>query len=145
MAESEFNPIAIYNTLVNLRIKPQSGGKNANSEAQLVSNLRIDTASVIKEVSRFRACDSGSCFYCREWASFIHKKNYTWAVKNQGQNVNGNNVNDSAEAEVKQPKEAASEIRQQFSNLIIQHGEIKSSGLSNEMSDLVDFIVQKVF
>src|SRR5436190_16335738 len=106
MAESEFNSIAIYNNLVNLRIKPQSGGKNANGEAQLVSNLRIDTASVIKEVNRFRACDSGSCFYCREWALFIYKKNYAWAVKNQGQNANGNNV-DSTEAETKQPKETA--------------------------------------
>jgi hypothetical protein len=141
MAESDFNPTAIYNILVNLRIKPQLGGKNANGEAQLVSNLRIDTTSVIKEVNRFRACDSGSCFYCREWASFVYKKNYTWAVKNQGQNINGNNVNDSAGAEIKLPKETASEIRQQFSDLIIQHG----PGLSNETSDLIDFLVQKVF
>src|SRR5947207_15034831 len=103
MAESEFNSIAIYNNLVNLRIKPQSGGKNANSEAQLVSNLRIDTASVIKEVSRFRACDSGSCFYCREWASFIHKKHYNCHVTNHGQDVNENNVDGYDEAEMKQP------------------------------------------
>ncbi|RIA91463.1 hypothetical protein C1645_118857 [Glomus cerebriforme] len=145
MAESELNPISIYNNLINLRIKPQSGGKNANSEAQLISSLRIDTASVLKEVSRFRACDAGSCFYCREWALFIYKKNFN--VKNQGQNVNGNDVNSSAETENKKPKETASEIWQQFNDDIIKYGEkVKLLGTANEMqTDLVDLIVQKVF
>ncbi|CAG8521932.1 8620_t:CDS:1 [Funneliformis mosseae] len=143
MTEFELDPIAIYDNLVTLQVKPQSGGKNANNEAQLLSNLRIDTASVIKEIGRYRACDSGSCLYCREWASFVYKKNHTWTVKNQAQNVNGDNVGGN---NVKKPKKAASDIHQHFCDLILQHGEkIKSSGSSNETADLVDVIVQKVF
>jgi hypothetical protein len=141
MTESEFNPIAIYNNLVNLRIKPQTGGKNANGEAQLISNLRVDIASVLKEVNRFRACDAGTCFYCREWALLIYKKNYN--VKNYGQNFNDNN----AETENKKPKEAASEIFQQCYDLINKYGEkIKLFGSTNEIdTNLVDSVAQKIF
>ncbi|CAB4394763.1 unnamed protein product [Rhizophagus irregularis] len=143
MTESEFNPIAIYNNLVNLRIKPQPGGKNANVETQLMSNLRVDMASVLKEVNRYRACDAGTCFYCREWALFIYKKSYN--VRNQGQNVN--DINSTVETENKKPKEAASEICQQCYDFINKYGEkIKLVGSTNEMeTNLVDSIVQKIF
>ncbi|GBB83947.1 hypothetical protein RclHR1_01060011 [Rhizophagus clarus] len=138
MTESEFNPIAIYNNLVNLRIKPQSGNKNANDEAQLISNLRVDIASVLKEVNRFRACDAGTCFYCREWALFIYKKNYN--IKNQGQNINGNDT----ETENKKPKETASEVYQQCYDLINKYKEKIASTDEMEIS-LVDSIAQKIF
>ncbi|CAI2181661.1 18194_t:CDS:2 [Funneliformis geosporum] len=142
MTEFELDPIVIYDNLVTLRVKPQSGGKNVNNETQLLSNLRIDTASVIKEIGRFRACDSGSCLYCREWASFVYKKNHTWTVKNHAQNVNGDNVGGN---NVKKPKKVASDIHQHFCDLILQHGEKVKSGSFNETADLVDVIVQEAF
>ncbi|CAJ0752128.1 4713_t:CDS:10 [Entrophospora sp. SA101] len=96
MAEIEFNPILIYNELVNLCVKPPLSGRvisnhnsasadNSNNnnvntnvgDAQLVPSLRIDSTTLSKEVNKFRACDGVSCIYCREWASLIYKKNLT--------------------------------------------------------------------
>ncbi|KAI8983033.1 hypothetical protein BDB01DRAFT_835809 [Pilobolus umbonatus] len=44
--------------------------------------LRIDQATVSKEITRFRACDPDTrCFYCREWAQFIYKKHFVYTAK----------------------------------------------------------------
>ncbi|KAF9326281.1 hypothetical protein BG006_010286 [Podila minutissima] len=60
--------------------KPQSS--NGQSEAimqhpHLVpSSLKVETALLTKELSKFRACDQGTCFYCREWAQWVFKKTF---------------------------------------------------------------------
>ncbi|KAJ1940141.1 hypothetical protein EC988_007120, partial [Linderina pennispora] len=41
-----------------------------------VATLRLETSAVLKELARFRACDDQtmSCFYCREWAQWVYRK-----------------------------------------------------------------------
>ncbi|KAG0163850.1 hypothetical protein DFQ28_011201 [Apophysomyces sp. BC1034] len=46
--------------------------------------LRIEQNTVSKELSRFRACDVDlRCYYCRDWAQYIHKKHFVWNAKTQ--------------------------------------------------------------
>ncbi|KAG0315135.1 hypothetical protein BGZ99_007663 [Dissophora globulifera] len=40
------------------------------------SSLKVETALLTKELSKFRACDQNTCFYCREWAQFVFKKTF---------------------------------------------------------------------
>ncbi|KAG0340579.1 hypothetical protein BG004_006349 [Podila humilis] len=40
------------------------------------SSLKVETALLTKELSKFRACDQGTCFYCREWAQWVFKKTF---------------------------------------------------------------------
>ncbi|OLY85374.1 hypothetical protein AYI68_g442 [Smittium mucronatum] len=41
-----------------------------------IATLKIETSAVMKELARFRACDdeTTSCFYCREWAQWVYRK-----------------------------------------------------------------------
>ncbi|CAG8507065.1 22947_t:CDS:1, partial [Racocetra persica] len=144
MADIEFNPNVIYNKLVSLRAKPQSSGKAANGELQPVSSLRIDVASVTKDVNRFRACDGSACFYCREWAIFVYKKNFTWVAKNTTNNAI--KVDNSVD-EPDEPKKIASIICQQFSELIIKHDDdkIKTNGLDSDSESIINDMVHKIF
>ncbi|KAF9436189.1 hypothetical protein BGZ76_004605 [Entomortierella beljakovae] len=78
-----------------LQLKSGNGQKpNANSRQQpstptnqsdaylaqhpdlVPSSLKIETATLTKELSKFRACDQNTCFYCREWAQWIFKKSF---------------------------------------------------------------------
>ncbi|KAJ1872542.1 hypothetical protein LPJ55_003000 [Coemansia sp. RSA 990] len=47
-----------------------TGGPNA------IATLKVETGAVLKELARFRACDDQtmSCFYCREWAQWVYRK-----------------------------------------------------------------------
>ncbi|KAJ2121356.1 hypothetical protein GGH12_005142 [Coemansia sp. RSA 1822] len=47
-----------------------SSGPNA------IATLKVETGAVLKELTRFRACDDQtmSCFYCREWAQWVYRK-----------------------------------------------------------------------
>ncbi|KAF8932478.1 hypothetical protein EDD21DRAFT_380882 [Dissophora ornata] len=40
------------------------------------SSLKVETALLTKELSKFRACDQNTCFYCREWAQWVFKKTF---------------------------------------------------------------------
>ncbi|KAF9105884.1 hypothetical protein BGX27_009407 [Mortierella sp. AM989] len=40
------------------------------------SSLKVETVLLTKELSKFRACDQNTCFYCREWAQWIFKKTF---------------------------------------------------------------------
>nr|CAG8471100.1 2578_t:CDS:2 [Entrophospora candida] len=92
MAEIEFNPILIYNELVNLCVKPPLSGRvisNHNSasaddsnnnnvntnvgDAQLVPSLRIDSTTLSKEVNKFRACDGSNGKRSKQLAKLICK------------------------------------------------------------------------
>ncbi|KAJ1845319.1 hypothetical protein LPJ57_009278, partial [Coemansia sp. RSA 486] len=41
-----------------------------------IATLKVETSAVLKELARFRACDDQtmSCFYCREWAQWVYRK-----------------------------------------------------------------------
>ncbi|KAJ2694309.1 hypothetical protein GGH99_000741, partial [Coemansia sp. RSA 1285] len=57
--------------------KKTGGGMHFNSAGpHAIATLKVETSAVIKELSRFRACDdqSMSCFYCREWAQWVYRK-----------------------------------------------------------------------
>ncbi|KAF0388161.1 NADH-dependent fumarate reductase [Gigaspora margarita] len=140
MADIEFNPNVIYNKLVNLRAKPQSSGKVANGELQPVSSLRIDVASVTKDVNRFRACDGSACFYCREWAIFIYKKNFTWMAKS----ITNNNVI-KVDNLIDEPKKNASIIYQEFNDLILKYDDEKTrtNASDNDFENIIDNMVHK--
>ncbi|CAG8465190.1 18995_t:CDS:2 [Gigaspora rosea] len=140
MADIEFNPNVIYNKLVNLRAKPQSSGKVANGELQPVSSLRIDVASVTKDVNRFRACDGSACFYCREWAIFIYKKNFTWMAKT----ITNNNVI-KVDNLIDEPKKIASIICQEFNELILKYDDekIRTNNSDNDFENIIDNMVHK--
>ncbi|CAJ0760656.1 11934_t:CDS:2, partial [Entrophospora sp. SA101] len=92
MAEIEFNPILIYNELVNLCVKPPLSGRvisnhnsasadNSNNnnvntnvgDAQLVPSLRIDSTTLSKEVNKFRACDGSNGKRSKQLAKLICK------------------------------------------------------------------------
>ncbi|KAF7724620.1 hypothetical protein EC973_000864 [Apophysomyces ossiformis] len=46
--------------------------------------LRIQQTAVSKELNRFRPCDPElRCYYCRDWAQYIHKKHFVWSAKTQ--------------------------------------------------------------
>ncbi|CAO3571646.1 unnamed protein product [Mortierella alpina] len=40
------------------------------------SSLKVEMALLTKELSKFRACDQNTCFYCREWAQWVFKKTF---------------------------------------------------------------------
>ncbi|CAG8801597.1 30197_t:CDS:2 [Gigaspora margarita] len=126
--------------LVNLRAKPQSSGKVANGELQPVSSLRIDVASVTKDVNRFRACDGSACFYCREWAIFIYKKNFTWMAKS----ITNNNVI-KVDNLIDEPKKNASIIYQEFNDLILKYDDEKTrtNASDNDFENIIDNMVHK--
>ncbi|KAJ1934608.1 hypothetical protein FBU59_005645, partial [Linderina macrospora] len=48
----------------------------SGSGTHAVATLRVETSAVLKELARFRACDDQtmSCFYCREWAQWVYRK-----------------------------------------------------------------------
>ncbi|KAK9766902.1 hypothetical protein K7432_003653 [Basidiobolus ranarum] len=68
------NPTAIVNKMIALRVKP--GVLKADSPKP-VTDVRIESSNLSKEVNKFRACDGYACFYCREWSQIIHKKHFT--------------------------------------------------------------------
>ncbi|KAJ2691575.1 hypothetical protein H4R19_006335, partial [Coemansia spiralis] len=41
-----------------------------------IATLKVETSAVLKELARFRSCDDQtmSCFYCREWAQWVYRK-----------------------------------------------------------------------
>ncbi|KAJ1993271.1 hypothetical protein H4R33_000729 [Dimargaris cristalligena] len=60
---------------------PQAIPGSALSQVDLaqhppIASLRIETALLTKEISRFRACDDETmaCFYCREWAQWVYRR-----------------------------------------------------------------------
>ncbi|KAJ1800284.1 hypothetical protein LPJ59_001207 [Coemansia sp. RSA 2399] len=58
-------------------MSPTAGGIHFNNAGpHAIATLKVETSAVIKELSRFRACDdqSMSCFYCREWAQWVYRK-----------------------------------------------------------------------
>ncbi|KAJ2386688.1 hypothetical protein GGI23_006439, partial [Coemansia sp. RSA 2559] len=58
-------------------MSPAAGGIHFNNAGpHAIATLKVETSAVIKELSRFRACDdqSMSCFYCREWAQWVYRK-----------------------------------------------------------------------
>ncbi|KAJ2672645.1 hypothetical protein GGI25_005016 [Coemansia spiralis] len=58
-------------------MSPKSAAGHFNSAGpHAIATLKVETSAVIKELSRFRACDdqSMSCFYCREWAQWVYRK-----------------------------------------------------------------------
>ncbi|KAJ2139490.1 hypothetical protein J3F82_005788, partial [Coemansia sp. RSA 637] len=47
-----------------------------------IATLKVETGAVLKELTRFRACDDQtmSCFYCREWAQWVYRKQISQGV-----------------------------------------------------------------
>ncbi|KAJ2739554.1 hypothetical protein H4R23_000384, partial [Coemansia sp. Cherry 401B] len=47
-----------------------------NAGPNAIATLKVETGAVLKELARFRACDDQtmSCFYCREWAQWVYRK-----------------------------------------------------------------------
>ncbi|KAJ2354958.1 hypothetical protein GGF43_002966, partial [Coemansia sp. RSA 2618] len=47
-----------------------------NAGPNAIATLKVETGAVLKELTRFRACDDQtmSCFYCREWAQWVYRK-----------------------------------------------------------------------
>ncbi|OZJ06745.1 hypothetical protein BZG36_00288 [Bifiguratus adelaidae] len=46
--------------------------------------LKVDHQTIAKEIARYRPCDSESrCFYCRDWAQLVYKKQFTWNAQTQ--------------------------------------------------------------
>lgn len=59
--------------------RQQSGAGDASlmQHPHLVpSSLKVEMALLTKELSKFRACDQNTCFYCREWAQWVFKKTF---------------------------------------------------------------------
>ncbi|KAG9322731.1 hypothetical protein KVV02_005419 [Mortierella alpina] len=48
------------------------------------SSLKVEMALLTKELSKFRACDQNTCFYCREWAQWVFKKTFGKDKGNSG-------------------------------------------------------------
>ncbi|KAF9180436.1 hypothetical protein BGZ50_006241 [Haplosporangium sp. Z 11] len=48
------------------------------------SSLKVEMALLTKELSKFRACDQNTCFYCREWAQWVFKKTFGKDKNNSG-------------------------------------------------------------
>ncbi|KAF9372255.1 hypothetical protein CPC16_002530 [Podila verticillata] len=85
MSESDLNLPTVVPLLQPKTGAPKNNVKpstNGQSEAimqhpHLVpSSLKVETALLTKELSKFRACDQGTCFYCREWAQWVFKKTF---------------------------------------------------------------------
>ncbi|KAJ2082710.1 hypothetical protein H4R24_001378 [Coemansia sp. RSA 988] len=57
---------------------PTKGGvkKHGAVEPHAIATLKVETSAVLKELARFRSCDDQtmSCFYCREWAQWVYRK-----------------------------------------------------------------------
>ncbi|OMJ08277.1 hypothetical protein AYI70_g11649 [Smittium culicis] len=51
-------------------------GLDSSETQHAIATLKIETSAVMKELARFRACDDEtiSCFYCREWAQWVYRK-----------------------------------------------------------------------
>ncbi|KAJ2556438.1 hypothetical protein EV175_002009, partial [Coemansia sp. RSA 1933] len=64
------------NMLSAMSPKAAAGNHFNNAGPHAIATLKVETSAVIKELSRFRACDdqSMSCFYCREWAQWVYRK-----------------------------------------------------------------------
>ncbi|KAJ2610895.1 hypothetical protein H4S08_003420 [Coemansia sp. RSA 1365] len=50
--------------------------KHGAVEPHAIATLKVETSAVLKELARFRSCDDQtmSCFYCREWAQWVYRK-----------------------------------------------------------------------
>ncbi|KAJ2887617.1 hypothetical protein FB639_001185 [Coemansia asiatica] len=53
-----------------------AAGHFSGAGPHAIATLKVETSAVLKELSRFRACDDQtmSCFYCREWAQWVYRK-----------------------------------------------------------------------
>ncbi|KAF9967632.1 hypothetical protein BGZ70_008844, partial [Mortierella alpina] len=59
------------------RQQSSSGDASLMQHPHLVpSSLKVEMALLTKELSKFRACDQNTCFYCREWAQWVFKKTF---------------------------------------------------------------------
>ncbi|KAJ1730210.1 hypothetical protein LPJ61_003135 [Coemansia biformis] len=63
------------------RFADANGGAQApkagsGSSPHAIATLKVETSAVLKELARFRSCDDQtmSCFYCREWAQWVYRK-----------------------------------------------------------------------
>ncbi|KAG0246192.1 hypothetical protein BGX31_003905 [Mortierella sp. GBA43] len=54
----------------------QSDASIAQHPHLVPASLKVETALLTKELAKFRACDQGTCFYCREWAQWVFKKTF---------------------------------------------------------------------
>ncbi|KAL1916686.1 uncharacterized protein VTP21DRAFT_5390 [Calcarisporiella thermophila] len=69
----DLNPTAIANKL-DTNMDPSAA----------ITTLRVDHATITKELARFRACDDLTrSFYCREWSQSIYKRHFAWNAKTQ--------------------------------------------------------------
>ncbi|KAJ2366704.1 hypothetical protein IW150_005873, partial [Coemansia sp. RSA 2607] len=53
-----------------------AAGHFSGAGPHAIATLKVETSAVLKELARFRACDDQtmSCFYCREWAQWVYRK-----------------------------------------------------------------------
>ncbi|CAG8492033.1 7869_t:CDS:2 [Paraglomus occultum] len=138
MSETEVNPVSIYNKIISLKVKPQNSAKsNGSVEPQSVNVLRVETASVSKELGRFRACDSVSCFYCREWALYIYKRCFSWMAKGQSGDTVKQIENGTG------PKENAATMCQSLHQLCQKYAD--DTGTFVDPGDLADELIKRVF
>ncbi|PVU93421.1 hypothetical protein BB559_003282 [Furculomyces boomerangus] len=56
-----------------------------------IATLKVETSAVLKELARFRACDdeATSCFYCREWAQWVYRKQVVNITNTGGPSFSG--------------------------------------------------------
>ncbi|KAJ1875020.1 hypothetical protein LPJ71_011641, partial [Coemansia sp. S17] len=58
-------------------MSPKTAARHFSSAGpHAIASLKVETSAVLKELARFRACDDQtmSCFYCREWAQWVYRK-----------------------------------------------------------------------
>ncbi|KAF9280686.1 hypothetical protein BGZ68_007085 [Mortierella alpina] len=88
MSEADLNlptivPLLQPKTNAASRADTDSRQQSSSGDASLMqyphlvpSSLKVEMALLTKELSKFRACDQNTCFYCREWAQWVFKKTF---------------------------------------------------------------------
>ncbi|KAI8319492.1 hypothetical protein GQ54DRAFT_37897 [Martensiomyces pterosporus] len=89
------NAAATTQNLALAGISPKTGsaaGHFGGTGPHAIATLRVETSAVLKELARFRACDDQtmSCFYCREWAQWVYRKQISPQAANTSMTAAGN-------------------------------------------------------